>query len=96
MDMSAETFKLLIMLATNMVGIIVAVSVIKTQIKGMDKRIEKNEANIVKLFDDTRYVMTGNEIRRIIDEEIQPLTDKMEQCHNDVLFMKARNSREVN
>ena len=90
--MDPELLRLLIILCSVVASNWTAVYVIKTQLKHMDARVARNEANIVRLFNDTRYVMTGNEIRRIITEEVDPVKAKVDIMHELVITLKAQNS----
>ncbi len=90
MELSPQTINLIIILVSVIGSNAVSVAVIKQLLKAMDRRIDKNEGNIDKLFEDTKYVMTGNEIRRILHEQVDPVSSKVDDIHDDVITMKAR------
>lgn len=95
MSLDPEFFKLAIIVSSVVASNWAAVYVIKAQMRHIDRRVSKNEANIINLFNDTRYVMTGNEIRRILHEEVNPLRTKVDIMHELVITLKAQNTHRV-
>ena len=90
MPFDAEAIRLTIILISVIASNWMSVHVIKTQILAMDRRVSANERNITKLFNDTRFIMTGNEIRKILHEQIDPLSAKVDSLHDDMIAFKAR------
>ena len=88
--MSPEVWKFRILMVTVVGGNAVTIAVLKQAMADMNRRIERNEANIEKLFRDTRHVMSGEQIRRILHEQFDPLDEKVDIMHEDVITMKVR------
>ena len=90
MDLSPEMLKMFIIIGSIIASNAITIAVMKAQNTSLDRRVGKAEAQIQKLWEDTRYIMTGNEIRRILQEAIEPLGKKVDSLHDDVITMKAR------
>lgn len=88
--MTPETFKLVMMLLTVVFSNAVSVAVIRALLKNMEKRLDSHDEEIGTIKKDTRHVMSGNEIRRILHEQVDPLKQTVEEIHDDVLVMRTR------
>ncbi len=88
--MSPEEWKLAIMLLTVVASNAISVVAIKVMIKAMNERIDENKKDIEQLQRDTRFVMSGNEIRRILDAKVEPLEEVCGEIHEDLVILKTQ------
>lgn len=72
------------------------VASMRTELNILKEELEKERKNnamkIDDLYDRTRYVMTGNEIRKMFHEEISPIKAKVDIINDIVITLKATNS----
>lgn len=56
----------------------------------LNKERQNNAVKIDDLYERTRYVMTGNEIRKMFHEEIMPVKAKVDIINDIVITLKAK------
>ena len=77
MELNLELFDLLIIIGSGFVGNLTAVKVMASQLNAITKRLDNNDVQIKELYDRTRYVMSGHQIREEIKAEVK-------EVHTDV------------
>ena len=97
MELTATTVNVIMIVGGILFGNYVTVSVLKAQIKVLISHLEKHDEQIRELYDRTRYVMSGHQIRESIKDEVtitnQDIKELQSMCtiiKDELIAIKAR------
>lgn len=88
MELTATTVNVILIVGGILFGNYVTVTVLKTQIKVLISHLEKHDRQISELYDRTRYVMSGHQIRESIKEEVTKTHQDMKELQNMCTIIK--------
>ena len=86
MELSSEILNVMLIIGTILLGNFVSVRIMKVELGSLKEQLMNHEKQIRELYDRTRYVMSGNQIRQEIREEVtishQDIKDLQATCLN--------------
>lgn len=83
-----STMQLLIIIGSILFGNYVGVKVMQVQLKGFSEKLALHEIQIQELYDRTRYVMSGHQIRESIKEEVAVTHQNIKELQNMCTLIK--------